>query len=254
MDDRHVQNTTSISHRLRSGASVLLKGIWKPLFVIALIALFAWIIQPGRLVREIAEAREWIDDHAPWSIAVFLLLYIIASVAIVPISLLKVTAGGLFGPVLGVVIASIGSTCGATACFLIARYIASGSLMQRMKQNEHFRKLDALTERHGAIIVALARLLPILPGNLVNYAFGLTHVRLGVFMLWSWLGMLPSSIILVVGTNAFVQGLRRDRVPWGLLSIVAGALTIAAIAVYAAYRNFKAHQISDPEKLEYTDV
>lgn len=254
MNDRESNASHAPRRPSRTRALVLLKGLWRPLIVILLIAAVAWIVQPARLVSEIADLREWIDALGPWSIALFLLIYVIAAIAIVPAALLKVAAGGLFGSVLGLIVASVGSTLGAAACFLIARYVASGSLVQRMKQRERYRELDDLTRRHGAVIVALVRLVPILPGNLVNYAFGLTRVPLSVFVFWSWLCMLPGTVVLVVGTDAFVQGLDQDRVPWGMLAIVAGALALMGAAMYYAHRSFKLRQAQDHDELDYADL
>lgn len=251
--EAHEQHTPKPQRPKRS-ALMAFWGLWRPLLVIALIFIVAWIVQPARLVHEISEFRGWIDDLGPWSIALFLGIYIIAAVAIVPAALLKVAAGGIFGAALGLVIASIGSTLGATACFLIARYVARGSFVQRLKQGKRFRKLDELTERHGPVIVALVRLVPILPGNLVNYAFGLTRVPLGVFVFWSWLCMLPGTVVLVVGTDAFVQGLYEGRVPWGMIAIVAGALALMGVSMFYAHRSFKAKQGRERDALEYTDL
>jgi len=234
-------------------SSVMLRSMWRPLLVLAGIAAVVWILQPAQLVHDVQELRLVIDEMGMWGIAIFLIIYIIAAVAIVPAALLKVAAGGMFGSFVGVIVASIGSTLGATACFLIARYVASGPLVQRMKQHRRYRKLDRLTERHGAVIVAIVRLVPILPGNLVNYAFGLTRVPLGVFVLWSWLCMLPGTIVLVVGTDAFVQGLHENRIPWGMVAIVAGAIVLMGVSMFYAHRSFKAKQ-GRLDELEYAEL
>ncbi|TVQ55996.1 MAG: TVP38/TMEM64 family protein [Phycisphaerales bacterium] len=230
---------------------VILRSLWRPLAVICIVALIIVIVQPARLVGEVEEMREWLQGQGVYGIGLFLLIYIVAAVAIVPQAALKIAAGGLFGSLLGLVIASIGSTLGAAACFLIARYVASGSFVQRMKQKRRYRKLDHLTKRHGAVIVAISRLVPVLPGNLVNYAFGLTQVRLATFVFWSWLCMLPGTVVLVVGTDAFVQGMREGQVPWGLVGIVAGALGLMAASVVFAHRQYRAHQ---QDEGDYADL
>lgn len=218
---------------------LLLRGIWRPLTVVAIVVLVIVMIKPGRLVGELGELREWFDEQGLAGMAIFLGLYVIAAVAIVPQAAMKVASGGVYGAVLGVVIASIGSTLGATACFLIARYVAKGSLVNYLRQRRQYRRLDALTKRHGAVIVALTRLVPILPGNLVNYAFGLTQVRLGTFVFWSWLGMLPGTVVLVVGTDAFIRGVDEQRVPWAMLVVVLCALALLLAAFLIAHRRFR---------------
>ena len=102
--------------------------------------------------------------------------------------------------------------------------------------NEKFRQLDTLTERHGAIIVAITRLVPIFPFNLLNYGFGLTRVPFGTYLFWSWLCMLPGTVLYVVGADAFTQGLAEGRVPWALLGALVAALVVLVLLVRYARR------------------
>lgn len=221
---------------------LLLRGVWRPLIVVLVIATIIIVARPAEIVANIGEWREWIESHGLLGLAVFLAIYVLAAVAIVPQAVLKVAAGGLFGSLLGVIIASIGSTLGATTCFLISRYVARGTLMKRLKQGPRFKRLDLMTHKHGALIVAVSRLIPIFPGNLINYAFGLTQVRLRTFVFWSWLCMLPGTVVLVVGTDALVQGLEERRVPWGLVAIVAGTLAGLVAIVITIHRRFRIKQ------------
>lgn len=234
----------NLTDRRSSMLVLMVQAAWRPAIVIALVAAVILIVRPRQLVSEIAEFREWIDSYGIWGVGLFIVLYMLAAVAIVPASLLKVAAGGMFGSVEGVILASIGSTLGATACFLIARYVARGTLVQRLKQREQYRKLDELSTQHGALIVALVRLVPVLPSNLVNYAFGLTHVPLRTFVFWSWLCTLPSTVVLVVSTDAFVQGVEEDRPPWVLVAVAGGALVLMLGGMVLAHRTFKTSRSS----------
>lgn len=251
-------NTTEPEHREQRESvrflRLLVRGIWRPLVIIAVVALIIVIIKPGRLVSELGELREWFNEQGLLGILMFLGLYVIAAVAVVPQAALKVAAGGVYGALIGVVVASIGSTLGATACFLIARYVGKGSLMNYVRQKRQFRRLDMLTRKHGATIVAISRLVPILPGNLVNYAFGLTQVRLGTFVFWSWLGMLPGTVVLVVGTDAFVRGVDEGRVPWALLIVVLCALALLTTAFVYAHRRFRRATADGATDADYADL
>ena len=90
-----------------------------------------------------------------------------------------------------------------------------------------------MTQQHGAVIVALTRLLPIFPFNLLNYAFGLTGVRFWTYALWSFLCMIPGVILYVVGADALYQGIVMGRVPWILLATL--ALVVIPLAVLVKY-------------------
>ncbi len=75
-----------------------------------------------------------------------------------------------------------------------------------------------MTEKHGAIIVAVTRLVPLFPFNLLNYGFGLTRVPFWTYLFWSWLCMLPGTIAYLVGTDAVILAVTTGELPgppWG---------------------------------------
>ena len=180
--------------------------------------------------------RQWLTNLGPWGVLVFLLLYLIAVVAFVPGDLIAMSAGAIFGAARGIVVVSIGATAGASLAFLISRYGARDAVVRWLGGNEKFQKLDRLTAEHGAIIVALTRLIPFFPFNLLNYGFGLTRVDFWTYLFWSWLCMLPGTILYVVGADALSQALVQRRVPWPLVGVVALALLLLIIGVRYARR------------------
>jgi pyruvate/2-oxoglutarate dehydrogenase complex dihydrolipoamide dehydrogenase (E3) component len=148
-------------------------GKWR--LIVLLLAVVAALVlaKVFGLGERMGELRGWIESLGAWGPVVFVLLYIVAVVAMLPGSALTLAAGALFGSVVGVAVVSVGATLGAGAAFLVSRYFARDAAANWLGKNEKFRQLDQLTERHGAIIVALTRLVPIFPFNLLNYGFGL---------------------------------------------------------------------------------
>ena len=183
--------------------------------------------------------REWIGGLGQWGPAVFVLIYVAAVVAALPGSVITVAAGALFGAGLGVFLVSMASTVGASLSFLISRYFARDAVARWLSTKEKFRRLDQLTEEHGAIVVALTRLVPIFPFNLLNYGFGLTRVRFWTYVLWSWLCMLPGTVLYVVGADALTKGIAQGRVPWALIGAMAAAGIALAILVRYARRTLQ---------------
>jgi uncharacterized membrane protein YdjX (TVP38/TMEM64 family) len=167
------------------------------------------------------------------------LLYAAAVVAAFPGSALTVAAGALFGSAIGIVVVSIASTLGAGLSFLIARYFARKSVARWLSTKEKFNRLDRMTEEHGAVIVALTRLVPLFPFNLLNYGFGLTRVRFWTYVFWSWLCMLPGAVLYVVGADALAKGITQGRVPWRLIGALAGVVVIMAFLIRYARRKLQ---------------
>jgi uncharacterized membrane protein YdjX (TVP38/TMEM64 family) len=122
----------------------------------------------------LARAVDGITRHGAWGFVLYALLYVLATVLFLPGWILTVGAGALFGVLEGLVVVSIGSTLGATAAFLVGRYVARGWIARRIQGNATFESLDDAIGREGGKIVGLARLSPVIFFNLLNYAFGLT--------------------------------------------------------------------------------
>lgn len=209
-------------------------ALWKPIALIAVVVAvmaLAWWLDAGVYIQKL---RDWIGSMGWWGLVVFVGIYTVATVLALPGTALSALAAGLFGTVWGVVAVSAGSTIGATLAFLVARYFARGAIENWLSDNEKFRRLDAMTDNHGDIIVAITRLVPIFPFNLLNYGLGLTKVSLGKYVFWSWLCMLPGTVLYVAGFDALFTGLEEGRVPWGLLAVVAAMVVVVVLLIKKA--------------------
>jgi uncharacterized membrane protein YdjX (TVP38/TMEM64 family) len=125
----------------------------------------------------------------------FLALHIAASLFFVPRTLLAAAAGLIFGMWWGILWAALGSVVGAVSGFLVARYLYAG--VAGHAPPGRLAALFAYAERGGWRMVAIVRLVPIIPHSLTNYALGLTRVRLGPYAVGSLLGQLPLTIAFV---------------------------------------------------------
>jgi uncharacterized membrane protein YdjX (TVP38/TMEM64 family) len=131
------------------------------------------------------------------------LLYVPACLFFVPGTILTLGGGFAFGFVRGAIAVSLGSTLGATAAFLAGRTLGRGFVARRVAVSPKFAALDRAVGRQGFKIVLLTRLSPLFPFNVLNYAYGLTRVSLRDYVLASWLGMLPATVLYVyVGSAA----------------------------------------------------
>jgi len=211
----------------------------KPLLFLVAAAALLLAVTRFELGDRLGELQGWVRGVGPAGPAVFIALYVCATVAMVPGSALTLFAGVLFGSVLGTVYVSAGSTLGASLCFFISRYLAREAVTNWLTRSDTFRRLDRLTERRGAAIVAVSRLVPIFPFNLLNYGFGLTRVRFGTYVFWSWLCMLPATVLYVVGGAAGFQALSKREIPWPLVGVVALLVVLLAVAARNATRRLQ---------------
>jgi uncharacterized membrane protein YdjX (TVP38/TMEM64 family) len=196
--------------------------MWRPIALLAVVIAILVLSYVFGIGEKLAALRGWIEALGALGPAVFILIYAGAVVAALPGSAITIIAGAIFGSVLGVIVVSIASTLGAALAFLVGRYFARDAIAKWLSKRERFKKLDDLTEKHGAAIVALVRIVPIFPFNIVNYGFGLTRVRFWTYVFWSWVCMLPGTVLYVVGTDAISRAIIQKKVPWPLIGVLIG--------------------------------
>jgi uncharacterized membrane protein YdjX (TVP38/TMEM64 family) len=194
------------------------------------------------------QALDWVGRLGPWGPAIFIAIYVVATVLLIPGSVLTLGAGAVFGLIRGTLIVSVASTLAATAAFLIGRYLARAAVARKIEGNEKFAAIDRAVAAEGWKVVFLTRLSPVFPFTLLNYAFGLTQVKLGHYVLASWIGMLPGTVMYVyLGSLAQAASVERSRTTgeWilygvGLLATVGVTIFVTRIARKALSRKITA--------------
>jgi len=139
----------------------------------------------------------WIDANRAIAWPVYVLAYIVATVLLLPGTILTLAAGFVFGLPVGVALVSLSSVLGACSAFLVGRYLARDWVAARMAKIPRFHALDKATGTDGFLIVLLVRLSPLFPFNLTNYGLGLTSVKFRDYLFASWAGMLPGTVLYV---------------------------------------------------------
>jgi uncharacterized membrane protein YdjX (TVP38/TMEM64 family) len=165
--------------------------IYRLILILALVAAVAWLAFHRDLFQT-ASLEQALRRFGRWAPVLFVAIYAAAAVLFVPGSVLTVAGGVLFGPVWGTLWNLAGATLGATLAFVTARYLASDWVSRR--SGDRLERLIRGVEEEGWRFVAFVRLVPLFPFNLVNYAFGLTRIRLREYVLASFVCMAPGAI------------------------------------------------------------
>lgn len=137
----------------------------------------------------------WVAGFGLIAPLVYTALRVVSAVLLVPGLFLSLAAGVLFGPVWGAVYNLIASTLGAVLAFLVARYLAAHWVEQRL--GGRLKKIVEGVEAEGWKFVAFVRLVPLFPYNILNYALGLTRIKLSHFTFASFVCMIPGDVAYV---------------------------------------------------------
>lgn len=176
---------------------------------------------------------DWADQLGPWGPVLFVTAYVVATVLFLPGSVLTLGAGAAFGVLWGSIYVSVASTLGATCAFLVGRHFARDAIRRRTAGNERFAALDRAVAAEGWKIVGLTRLSPLFPFALLNYAFGLTRVKLSHFVLASWLCMMPGTVLYVyLGSLAQAATGERTRTAGEWAFYAVGLLATVGVTVF----------------------
>ena len=170
--------------------------------------------------------ENWVKEAGAAGPVIYILIYAVGTLFFLPGSVLTLTGGALFGPVLGTFVNLSGATLGALGSFLIARSLAHDWVAN--KTGGRIKTLMDGVETEGWRFVAFVRLVPLFPFNLLNYALGLTRIKLLHYVIATYVFMLPGAIAYTylgyVGREAIGGGeglIQKGMLALGLLALVA---------------------------------
>ncbi|TAL63784.1 MAG: TVP38/TMEM64 family protein [Legionella sp.] len=139
------------------------------------------------------EIIDWIDDLGWLAPVLFILIYCLATLLLLPTMVLTLAGGALFGPVIGTIFNLFGATLGAALAFLITRHWLYDWCER--KKGEQLNRLITGVNQRGWLFVALLRLFPIIPFNLVNYGLGITGIGFRLYLVTTFIFLIPAEII-----------------------------------------------------------
>jgi|SRR5581483_2662709 len=230
-----------------SGTAKSVPTIWKWIVsaAILLTLIVGWFLLP---------LKEWSDSFQSWiknlggeGILVFGIVYIVATVFLVPVSVLTVVAGLAFGLAIGFPLVAVSATIGATLAFLIARYLVHKRVESLVATRPKFKAVKAAVSEEGWKVVGLLRLSPVVPFNLQNYFYGITDVRLAEYVPATFVGIMPGTLLYVYlgAAGKAVSGEGGGPLKWTFFAV--GLIATVAVAVFVtrkAQEKLRKHGVS----------
>ncbi len=219
----------------RPTASTILR--WT--IAIILVALFIWTAR-HYLDPYAAPFADWVRARGAWGPVAFVAVYIVVDLLLIPGTILTLIAGALFGFVHGLIYGFVGAMLGSIASFLMARYAVKPFVERRLRADKRFKAIDRAAKSGGVRLVALLRLSPVLPYNVLNYALGITGIATMDYILGT-AAILPGTAMYVYyGTVAgTLTGISKSvqhgagyytLIAVGVVATIVAALLVARLA------------------------
>ncbi len=180
----------------------------------------------------------WVGSAGAVGVLAFIGIYALLASLGFPALPLTLAAGLIYGPIKGTLVVSPASTLGALLAFWLGRGFFRDWVRQKVAGDPRLGALDAAVAKEGWRLVALLRLSPVFPFNVLNLTLGATGLKTTPYLLASWLAMLPGTFLFVsIGAaagQASGLGSSRPHNPWmlgiGILATLLLTLRITHIA------------------------
>lgn len=192
-------------------------------------------------VPTVATIRQWSENSGAWFPFAYFLLYVALTQFPIPRTVFTLTSGILFGPVLGFLLAVTATTAAALVSLVIVRFLARDWFREHLT-NRRLLELDYHLEQRGWLTVLSLRMIAGVPFSLLNYACGLSSIRVVPYIVATAVGSAPNTLAVVLLGDALLTGFDvRFAVATGILLLlgVAGLIVDAKFPVVGTGRTAK---------------
>jgi uncharacterized membrane protein YdjX (TVP38/TMEM64 family) len=212
--------------------------MWKALAALATLAAFVVLARLLPVGDWAAALQARLAGLGAAGVFLFAAIYLLTTLLLGPVWLLTIVAGLTYPLPAAIALVSAVSTISAAAAFLVARHFARNRVEAIAAKNARFTAVDRAIGAKGWRIVFLLRLSPLVPYSFSNYFYGVTAIRFWPYVLASWIGMLPITVLYVslgaAGKAAVGAAAGRTRSPWEWSAYAVGLAATAAVTVWVA--------------------
>lgn len=190
--------------------------------LVGIVVLMPWLLS----APSVAEL-EAIQNRQPGVvfIAIFILLYIAITQFPIPRTVMTLAGGVLFGTHSGIFIVLLATTLSAALSFLIVRALL-GEWMRPRLQHPAVAGITLRLERRGWWAITSLRMIAAIPFSILNYVAALTPVPFSGFVIATFIGSLPGTVVTVALGSSLVGGIDWATLPWVVALAVLGLCSL----------------------------
>ncbi|HAT3918526.1 TPA: TVP38/TMEM64 family protein [Kluyvera ascorbata] len=208
--------------------------------MVAVVALLSFLIHRIgliELVTHLRQLQDTVQQSGAMGYALYITLFVLASLCLLPGSVLVLAAGMVFGPWLGTLLSLIAATVASALSFLLARGLGRALVLKYVGHTRTFQAIERGIAHSGIDFLILTRLIPLFPYNIQNYAYGLTSMPFWSYTLVSALTTLPGIVIYtLMASKLAAEGITLTFV---LQLSLAGLVLFALVQAAKAYARHK---------------
>ena len=188
--------------------------------ILAFTALAALSLGAGSVITP-QQLQSFIGRSGSWAAMAYIGLFTLLPAFFFPVAVLALAGGLLFGLLWGSVYTFIGAVFNCSLMFFLARYAGREkveALLEKKLSPAWNQRLQNLNSSGGFLLLVILRLIPAVPYNLINYAFGLTAMPFRTYLLASAIGIIPGTLAFInIGDKALDIGSPDFWIAIGLL-------------------------------------
>jgi uncharacterized membrane protein YdjX (TVP38/TMEM64 family) len=177
----------------------------------------------------------WLKQMGIMAPILYIILYTIGTILILPSTPLNLSGGAIFGVVMGTVWTTIAALVAAIVAFAFTRTI--GREYTAKKFQGKWQAIDAEMQQGGLFYMFAIRLLPIIPYGIVNFVAGLTSIRFRDYFIGTLLGTVPG-ILPFVMMGAGLKSLGKGDILPLMVAFTLIALLVGVGTWYRRRRQF----------------
>ena len=191
------------------------------------------------------DIANYVNSNFLVSCLVFIIIYILAVLIVMPGAWLLTFSGGLFfGWIIGSIITVIGATIGASILFIFSKSIFGENINKKIKnKKEMFSMLEKNIKDNAFYYLLFMRLMPLFPFVFVNVAPSLIGINFYVYFITTFLGIIPATIIYcLLGSGAsdiFISGNLfhlKDLISYKIIIGLVGLSLLSLMPIFYKYK------------------
>ncbi|WP_256973447.1 TVP38/TMEM64 family protein [Nostoc sp. T09] len=180
--------------------------------------------------------QSWLKNSGIWAPVTYIVIYVVATILVLPSTALNLTGGAIFGPWLGTFWTSVAAIVAAIASFIFARTVGHEAVAKRLAGR--WQAIDAEVQQGGVFYMFAIRLVPIMPYGLVNFAAGLTSVSFKDYLIGTILGTVPGVLPFVLLGSSGLKAIRTGEVMPLVGALALLGILVAGSTWYRRHRSF----------------